>query len=452
MNAVEMLQSLIAMKKERIQDKEKLIQKETDVEIQKQLLDDRDKLIKELGAAEKELEFMVVEEKDARAQAKAQSPLAQNIQGVEAKTFEVGTPAEYKGVKLRAEIENIKAGAFPSQNALGIQKLITQRAKDEPARTEKMVKWFIDLLDYGYKANKGPIAKAAMQEGTASEGGYLVKPEVRTELLYYTRDSSVALQDCQTIPMASSSMTIPKEGTNVSVAFTAEESAATESEATLGEVTLTTKRMDAYSKVSNELIEDNFLSGGIVGLLLPQFIEAVGQKIDSAVFLGTGDPVSGLFLSTGVSQVFSSGSTNFSELLVSDIQKLIGKIPDRYLAQNGNFYMHRTIQWNYIHALNDSQSRPIFIDSSFAGVPGKLYGYSIKQLTQAISTSAAATGMAVFGNLKGFLIGERLNRINLFVDPYTASKNYQTVFLLFTRWAFAHGLNNMYGRIVTAAA
>jgi len=70
---------------------------------------------------------------------------------------------------------------------------------------------------------------------------------------------------------------------------------------------------------------------------------------------------------------------------------------------------------------------------------------------QAPSVSAAGKGFIVFGDFRGFWIGERLANVGLFVDPYSKSTKYQTMFLMFTRWAFAHALPGNYGRIVTAA-
>jgi HK97 family phage major capsid protein len=184
---------------------------------------------------------------------------------------------------------------------------------------------------------------------------------------------------------------------------------------------------------------------------MSQFVEAIGQKLDSAAFIGTGDPVSGVFLSTGYSEVFSSGSTNFSALLEVNLRNVIGKIPTSRLG-GAKWYGHRTPVWTYLYGLKDGDSRPLFIPSMTEGVPHRLYGYPLEMPEQSKSTSAVATGMLVFGNLKGFWIGERLGRISLFVNPYSLSTKYQTIFLMFTRWGFAHALPNQYARIVTAAS
>jgi HK97 family phage major capsid protein len=80
-----------------------------------------------------------------------------------------------------------------------------------------------------------------------------------------------------------------------------------------------------------------------------------------------------------------------------------------------------------------------------------LYGYPVRMPEMAPAVSGAGKGFIVFGDLRGFIIGERLTNISLFVDPYSKSTSYQTLFLLFTRWAYAHALPQYYGRIATHA-
>lgn len=351
---------------------------------------------------------------------------------------------EYKGYSLRKAADYAIREFERSPRLKGL----IPKVKADPDKFEGVLKTFVDLYD---NAVRSPVTKAAMAEGTGSTGGYLVPEEQRMELLSYVRETSVALEDCTIINMASDVMTIPRELTKVSVAFTSEGNDATESDPTFDQVTLTANRMDAYSIASNELIQDTGVPGGVAGVLLAQFVEAIGQKIDSAVFNGTGSPVSGVFNYAGYSQVFSSGSTNFSALLESDLRAIIAKIPSSRLA-NAKWYGHRSPVWTYIYGLKDSQNRLLFIPSMNQANPHMLYGYPVRLVEQAPSTSAAYTGFLVFGDLRGFYIGERLTNISLFVDPYSRSTKYQTLFLMFTRWAFAHALPNYYGRIVTAAS
>jgi HK97 family phage major capsid protein len=329
--------------------------------------------------------------------------------------------------------------------------------EEQPEKAELVLKTMIDIFEWAQdpsRVNRAKNIKAAMQEGTDSEGGYMVPTEAKSELLYYTREASIALQECSTIPMKSDSMTLPAELTQVTVAYTAEETAATESEPTFAQVTLTAKRMDAYGKISNELIQDAVVDGGIAGMLLDQIVEAVGLKIDSTVFKGGGDPVSGMFTAkAGYSEVFASGSTNFSEILESNIRNLLAKMPPQYYEQNGKWICHYTPLWQYIKGLKDTTGNYMFYDSRGGGKdPHRLWGYPIRMSSQAPGTSAVSTGMLVFGDLSAYWIGERLTNIDLVWDPYTLMANYQSRYFIFTRWGFAAALPNKIGRIATPAS
>ncbi len=418
-----------------------------------------DRLNKELVEAiredeRKKLEAKFQAEQEEKAKKEAEEKAAKELEEKRQKAagkgifngpgrIEVGTPGLYKGVSLKLAMQTAK----DNFSASPFLKACLPRMEANPEGLEGVVKHFTDLYDNA--VNNPYSIKAAMSE-TAANGGYLTPTEQRSEILAYIRETSVAMQDCQHVQMTSDSMTIPAELTKVSVSYTAEGNAATESDPTFDQVTLTAKRMDAYSVASNELIQDTANPGGIVGLLLSQFVEAIGQKIDSTVFKGTGDPVSSVFASAGYSQVFGTGSAAFSMLLETDLRSIIAKIPTSRLG-NAKWYVHRSPAWTYLYGLKDSSGRLLFIPSMNQANPHMLYGYPVRMPEQAPSTTAASTGFIVFGDLKGFMIGDRLTNISLFIDPYSKSTSYQTMFLMFTRWAFAHALPNYYGRIVTAA-
>ena len=355
----------------------------------------------------------------------------------------VGEPGMYKGFNLKEVI-----GEIDSQE--GVNPSVKSRLAKNPEKAFKMLAMFADLHERSYSLN--PAQLKAMQEGTDSEGGYLTPTEQRAELFAYVREQSIVAPDVTHIAMKSDVMEIPRELTNVTVAWTDEEAEATDTTPAFDQVTLTAKRLDASSISSNELLEDTNVPGGITAVLLSQFTEAVAKEIDKQVLVGTGSPTSGVFTAqAGYSAVFDSGSTAFSELLESNIRALIAQIPSERL-DGAKWYMNHSVLWNYFNGLQDTTGRPLFVPSMSAGSPDLVWGYPVKTSSQATSDSAAGATMAAFGNLKGFVIGDRLTNIKLLADPYTLGQKYQTKFYFFTRWAFAHALPKNYGRIVTAAS
>jgi HK97 family phage major capsid protein len=435
----------IQLLKDRVEDKKALLEVTEDEAKQKELTSEILDLEREIGKEEAKAEFEAKQAEKESAERKAAQTQTETAKQTGAQRVEVKESDEYKGYKLKAEVASLQGYA-------GLNENVRKRFIERPDIAEKMATMWIDMIEKAMAGGPQRVAniKASMQEDTDSEGGYLVFPEYRNEVLSYIREESVALQDARVVPMASDVAYYPRENSTVSVTITDEENDATASNPTFEQVTLTAKRHDAYATASNELLNDQSIPGGIVAILMSQFNEAVGQKIDSATFIGSGDPVSGVFLSAGYSVVFGSGSSAFSELLESDIREVISKIPTSRLA-GAKFYCHRSPAWTYLYGLKDGDDRPLFIPSTTRENPHQVYGYPLRLPEKAPSSSAADTGFIVFGNLRGFMIGERLGNIEMIVDPYTLGKSYQTNFYIFTRWAYAHGLPNNYARIVTAS-
>jgi len=447
-----------AQLKRQIETLRKLAEKETDEAELKNIAEEIDSLHVEIGKLEAKAE---VEEAKAKAAVEADTKAVEKARtesplNVQTPRIEVGTPGNYKGFQLKRELDYCVSGATLPGMYKGLfedRPGVQQRMKERPEAAEKVLKTFVDLYT---RAASTPIAKASMQEGTNSEGGYLVPEEQRFEILAYMRESSVSLRECTVIPMTSDSMTMPRELAKVDVTITAEESDATQSDPTFEQVTLTARRFDAFSVASNELIQDAANPGGIAGLLLDQFTEAIGLKSDSVVFLGTGSPMSGVFKSAGYSTIIgnssTSGSTAFSTLTEATIRDAASQIAEEELG-NAKWYMNKAVMWQNVRGLKDDNGQYLLnqVGMGQAG-PDTLWGYPIIRGSKMPSTSGVSTGFIVFGNLRGVYIGERLGNLRLMMDPYVLAKSYQTRFFFFTRWGHTQALPKRYTRILTSAS
>jgi HK97 family phage major capsid protein len=439
-----------------------LLAKETDT-AKKQALEDE--ILKEIAEqervkAEKKAseEFKAKLDEAAREGAKLRSQLegmGANLAGAGAPAgtgIIVGTPGEYKGYRLKAEIATLMRGTEKGRER---HASLHSELRADPARAEAVAKFWIDMFDNALKhpGRETPVHfKEGFNEGTTTAGGYLTPDEQMDVWDSYARDESIALQNCRVEPMRSDVKLINKENATVSslggIAVNSEATAAAVVTPTVDQTTLTAKRLDGYTHVTNEDLEDAVVRGGFVAQLLDQFSEAVGQTVDSCVFVGTGSPVSGVFRSSGWSTVFGTGSAAFSMLLESDIRAIIAKVVK---GSRFKFYAHRSVLWNTIYGLQDGNKRPLFLPSMVATAPGSVCGFPAIEVPKAPSTSAASTGFILFGDLYGFAIGRRSDALSFFVDPYTKGLSHQTIFAIFTRYAFAHHLSNMYGRIVTSS-
>lgn len=290
--------------------------------------------------------------------------------------------------------------------------------------------------------------KAANQEGTDSEGGYLVPVEYQWDMVQLARNKTFCLNECDVIQMNSSSLKLPKELTLASVAWTAEEGQITSGEGTFDQVSLTASRLDGLATVSNELLQDSAID--VSSMLAEQFSYAILAELDNQVLAGTGSPVSGLMKGTvGTSVVMGSGSAHFSMLTGTEFSKMITSLEGGYM-EGAKFVLHRNVL-HYIQMLSDDNGRPIFVFPNQA-VGGTIYGYPYIVSEKAIGTSAASTVAAVFGNLKNWAIGRRLGVMSLDVDPYGKFDYYQTRFRMVTRWGLANKNTSAFVSVVTAAS
>jgi HK97 family phage major capsid protein len=455
----------IAILKGQLKDKERLINLTEDEADLKALQAERDDIIKQIGAEEAKAEMAEANEETKKALKEAEEikkaysvEKEEKVKATTQPEIKVVSPGMYKGYNLKQELGFCQMGENVGNRQLFKDyPSIRKRMNERPEMAERVLKVMIDLheraTDPG-RINRARNIKAALQEGTDSEGGYIVPTEERSELLAYAREASVALRECRVINMSTLSMTIPAEDGKISVAYTDEESQATESEPTFAQVTLTAKRMDAWGVTSNELLDDAVVNGGIAGMLLDQIVEAVALKVDSTVFKGGGDPVSGMFTAkAGYSEVFGSGSTHFSEILESNVRGIVSKLNPPDYETNGRFVTHYTSLWQYINGLQDTTGRPMFHDTTNGQKDQRrLWGFPIDVSSQAPGTSAVSTAIAIFGDLTGWIIGERMTNIDLLWDPYTKMDYYQTRYAFFTRWGYAAALPNKIGRIMTAAS
>jgi len=364
--------------------------------------------------------------------------LAKTEKPVKGSGIEVGAPGLYKGRKMKMEIE-----------ALGDMR---PAWKVDPKRAEMVAKSWLDAMDRA-AGRSGPIQKATVM-GEDNTAAYLVAPEYPREYFAYAQEYSRALQICDNIPMSSHIMYVPSENAKCSVALTAEGTDATATSAVFDNVTLTAMRFDACTKISNEVLTD--LNVPVLPILMSQLTEAVGQKVDSAVFNGTGSPMSSVFSgAAGLSVVLGTGSSTFASFKFSSFMEVVGTLPSAKQAK-ARWVANRTPLWTYIYLIKDDASRPVFLNNidsgAINGPAGRILGFPVTQLETGQAVTGTGKAIAVLGDFSGVKIGHRLDNVDLFLDPYTEGKSYQTNVYMFTRWAFALALPLNFVRLVTSAA
>jgi len=129
---------------------------------------------------------------------------------------------------------------------------------------------------------------------------------------------------------------------------------------------------------------------------------------------------------------------------------MIAKL-DGLRKQGAQYFMNGAIL-HYVRTLKDSQGRPIFMDSHYgAGVPGTIFGYPYNEVVKMPSTTGANTAFIVFGNMRCFGLGRRVQNSALQVDPYGLWTTNRTRFKIYNRWALKVAQPYGFCRLLTNA-
>jgi len=213
----------------------------------------------------------------------------------------------------------------------------------------------------------------SMSEGTAANGQYLVPTEFSYEIIRLLNEAPGIRQYARIFPMSTWKRTLPRQLTQVAVAWVAEFGTKSVTKFTTEQMTQTAKVMAAIVKASDELLRDTAIN--LQTFLAELIAEAFGMEEERVGLVGdvsgAGDPFNGVYYATGVVEATMAGeSLVYDDLIdmefgiaqpyrqgavfvLGDVAlKATMKLKDK----NGQFIWHRPIEGNPGQILN----RPYF--------------------------------------------------------------------------------------------
>ena len=146
-----------------------------------------------------------------------------------------------------------------------------------------------------YKANfwnamrsKVPLPSVvnALEEGTDSEGGYLVPDEYERTLVEALEEENVFRQMAKVIRTSSGDRKIPVVATKGTASWIDEEGTYTESDDSFGQVSIGAYKVGTMIKVSEELLNDSVFD--LESYIAKEFARRIGAKEEEAFFTGDG--------------------------------------------------------------------------------------------------------------------------------------------------------------------
>lgn len=264
------------------------------------------------------------------------------------------------------------------------------------------------------KAFREPVKRAA-SEGTDGAGGYLVNDDLRTNILSVQNQYGLARKVFAgaIYPMASDVTKVPvdtfeESGTVPVPEATSENAAISESDdADLSQVSLTAQKYATLNYISQELLDDSFVS--YVGAYLTPKLARQAAKIEDGVVFTAAS--TGLMNTTNVQSVsLESGDTSFADVTFDKLMDMQDAVVDDALA-SGFYLAHRSII-NKLRKLKGSDGQYIWTPAA-GNEPAMIlgYGYDKGTILPSMGDSAAAKGFILFGDPKlGAVFGERLQR------------------------------------------
>lgn len=309
-------------------------------------------------------------------------------------------------------------------------------------------KVFGEMLDrYGDERQK-----AALNETTAGQGGYLVPRAFAKEIMRVAEGQSVALQMGTKKPLTTGyKLPVLRSATSVSISWVSEAASisGTESEPTFAEDLVSAKKMMAFSYISNELLEDEDI--GLYDYLVTIFGEAVGQEIDKEAFTGTGTNFTGVLRASGVNSYTMAAGTAITSMDFDALSNVIAQLKPSALVGAG-FFMHRAL----VNVLRKAQlgsgagGRDWFPPAN--SQPGTIWGFPYTIVEQMPSTNAWSSPFVAFGNLKNLIIGEKERDMTVKISDIPAIMTDQSMFLIRKRIAIDVGLPAAFSILKTGAA
>lgn len=202
---------------------------------------------------------------------------------------------------------------------------------------------------------------AAVTSKDATGHQYLIPEEFSQDIIDLREQYGVARRVLRVVPMLADTKKIPRRQGGLTAYFVGEGGAGTESNKTWDQVSLTARKLMCLSRVSNEVDEGLAVSWG--DDLAGEIAYAFAEKEDQCAFNGDGTSTYGgiLGVRAKLQNVDGAGADSaglvtgtgnaWSELVLADFDRTVGKLPQYADTPAAAWVMHRTFYYEVIEKL-----------------------------------------------------------------------------------------------------
>ena len=248
--------------------------------------------------------------------------------------------------------------------------------------------------------------KNALEEGTDSEGGYLVPDEFEQKLVESLEEENIFRKLANVIQTSSGDRKIPVVATKGTASWVDEEGTIPESDDSFSQVSIGAYKLATLIKVSEELLNDSIFN--LESYIATEFGRRIGNKEEESFIVGdgTGKPT-GILASSGGGQLGKT-TTSTTSITFDDIIDLYYSLSSPY-RKNASFIMNDSTV-KAIRKLKDGSGNYIWQPSMTVGVPDTILNCPVYTSTY-VPAIAAGNKTVVFGDYGYYWIADRQCRI-----------------------------------------
>lgn len=250
-----------------------------------------------------------------------------------------------------------------------------------------------------------PSVLNALQEGTDSEGGYLVPDEFERTLVEALEEENVFRTLAHVIKTSSGDRKIPVVATKGSASWIDEEGVYQDSDDAFSQVSIGAYKLGTMIKVSEELLADSVFD--LEAYISKEFARRIGAREEESFFTGdgTGKPL-GILANTGGAEVGVTAASA-TAITADEVIDLFYSLKAPYRKNAVWVLNDATVK--QIRKLKDGNGQYLWQPSLVAGTPDTILGRPVK--TSAFMPVAAAGAKTIaFGDFKYYWIADRQGR------------------------------------------
>ena len=250
-----------------------------------------------------------------------------------------------------------------------------------------------------------PSVLNALQEGTDSEGGYLVPDEFERTLVEALEEENIFRTLAHVIKTSSGDRKIPVVASKGTASWVDEEGAYTESDDAFSQVSIGAYKLGTMIKVSEELLADSVFD--LEAYISKEFARRIGAREEESFFNGDGKgkPLGILAAKDGAEVGVTAASA--TAITADEVIDLFYSLKAPYRKNAVWVLNDATVK--QIRKLKDSTGQYLWQPSLVAGTPDTILGRPVK--TSAFMPTAAAGAKTIaFGDFKYYWIADRQGR------------------------------------------